>query len=201
MEGIKNFFWGFSLLLVADLATAQGLILGEPSYGGTGCPAGSASVSISPDQAELSILFDQYIAEAGESSGLAFDRKSCNLSVPVYVPNGYSVAIFRVDYRGFNAISTPSGWTQFNTEYFWAGVLGPQISRNFGGPLISDYTLTDDLTVGAMIWTPCGDSINLRVNSSAVAVAGADFGQTMITVDSADVSSGLIYHLQWRQCQ
>ena len=185
----------------ASVASAQSLMIGEPGYGGNGCPSGSASVTISPDQSELSILFDQYIAEAGNTTGLPFDRKSCNLSVPVFVPQGYSVAVFKVDYRGFNAISTPTGRTQFTSEYFWAGSQGPRMARTFFGPDIQDYTATDDLLVASMVWTPCGDSLNLRVNSSITAIAGADMGQTMITVDSADISSGLVYHLQWRQCQ
>lgn len=179
-------------------AQAQEIRLGQPAYGGTGCPAGSASVTLSPDQSALSILFDSYVAEAG--GGRRVDRKSCNISVPVEVPSGYSVAVFQVDYRGFNSI--PYGaQSRFDAEYFWAGARGPRISRIFRGPVSDVYTVTDGLLASTMVWTPCGASVNLRVNTSMMALSNARSEQTLATVDSADISSGLVYHLQWRRCR
>ena len=49
----------------AGTAFADDIALGEPGYGGTGCPDGSASVTLSPDAKSLSILFDEYYVEAG----------------------------------------------------------------------------------------------------------------------------------------
>lgn len=193
------------LLSVAGLISALSITaeaaqirLGQPAYGGTGCPAGSASVTLSPDQTALSILFDNYVAEAG--GGRRVDRKSCNISVPVEVPSGYSVAVFQVDYRGFNSI--PRGaQSRFDAEYFWAGARGPRVSRTFMGPVSDNYTVSDGLIASTMVWTPCGASVNLRVNTSMMAQTNMYNEQTLATVDSADISSGLVYHLQWRRCQ
>lgn len=188
-----------SVLSVLSLkAQAQSQIrLGDAAYGGTGCPAGSASVTVSPDQQSLSILFDNYVAEAG--AGRRVDRKSCNISIPVQIPSGYSVAVFQVDYRGFNSV--PRGaMSRFDAEYFWAGARGPRVSRTFVGPVNDVYTVSDGLIASTMVWTPCGASVNLRVNTSMMAQANARGEQTMATVDSADISSGLVYHLQWRRC-
>jgi hypothetical protein len=179
---------------------SNGLRLGDPAYGGTGCPAGTASVTISPDESALSILFDYYVAEAGSTTGRRVDRKSCNITVPVHVPQGFSVALFQVDYRGFNLIPGGGANSRFDAEYFWAGTRGPRYSRTFMGPLNSNYTLTNSVLANTLVWTPCGASVNLRVNSSMMAQSNARMEQTMATVDSADVSSGLIYHLQWRRC-
>lgn len=185
------------LSTISLTAEANQIRLGQPAYGGTGCPAGSASVTLSPDQDALSILFDNYVAEAG--GGRRVDRKSCNISVPVQVPSGYSVAVFQVDYRGFNSI--PRGaQSRFDAEYFWAGARGPRISRTFVGPVNDVYSVTDGLIATALVWTPCGASVTLRVNTSMMAQSNARSEQTLATVDSADISSGLIYHLQWRRC-
>lgn len=192
-----------SVLLVAGSLTAQaqnGLKLGQPAYGGTGCPAGSASVTLSPDETALSILFDSYLAEAGATTGRTVDRKSCNISIPVQVPSGYSVSIFQVDYRGFNLIPAAGAYTRMDTEYFWAGSRGPRFARVYSGPTADNYTLSDGLVAQTMVWTPCGASVNLRVNSSIMAQTNRQQQQTMITVDSADLTSGLVYHLQWRRC-
>lgn len=186
-------------LSLAESAQAQ-LRLGEPAYGGNGCPAGSASVNVSPDQSSLSILFDSYIAEAGKTTGRTVDRKSCNISIPVQVPQGYSVAIFKVDYRGFNLVPAFGAQTKIDTEYFWAGARGPRFTRMFRGPVTDNYTLSDGIMASTLVWTPCGASVNLRVNSSIMAQSNSRGDQTMMTVDSADFSSGLLYHLQWRRC-
>src|ERR1700755_1535250 len=95
----------FSLMVMSTMSHADTLQLGNPAYGGTGCPAGSASVSLSPDQLSISMLFDSYVVEAGPNA--AFDRKNCNIAVPVHVPSGYSVSVFAIDYRGFTGL--PSG--------------------------------------------------------------------------------------------
>ncbi|XGC80007.1 DUF4360 domain-containing protein [Bdellovibrio bacteriovorus] len=186
------------LTAISFEANANQLRLGQPAYGGTGCPAGSASVTLSPDQQAVSILFDSYVTEAG--GGRRVDRKSCNISVPVHVPQGYSVAVFQVDYRGF--VSVPRGaLSRFDAEYFWAGARGPRVSRTFSGPISDVYTVSDGLMASALVWTPCGANVNLRVNTSMMAQTNARNEQTLATVDSADISSGLIYHIQWRRCR
>lgn len=186
-------------LLSSGFALADTLQLGAPAYGGTGCPAGTASVNVAPDNSSISILFDQFQVEAGRTTGRRIDRKACNISIPVQVPQGYSVAIFSVDYRGFNAVPR-GGQTRLDAEYFWAGARGPRLSRAFTGPLNDNYTVTDDLMAQTLVWAPCGASVNLRINSSMMAQANSSMDQTIGTVDSADISSAMIYHIQWRRC-
>jgi hypothetical protein len=180
-------------------AQSSNLRLGQPIYGGTGCPAGSAAATLSPSEDAISILFDQYWVEAGGVTTKNLDRKSCNVAIPVYVPQGYSVAIFSIDYRGF--VNLPSGsYAALDSEYFWAGIRGPIMRREGFGPLNTDYVLRDEVRTETLVWSPCGQSINLRVNTSLQVKTNSRFEQTLATVDSADITSGLVYHLQWRNC-
>jgi hypothetical protein len=200
MKNLYKLLVALAIPLSALTANADDLRLGTPGYGGTGCPAGSASVTVSPDQKAVSFLFDSYLVEAGRPTGRQIDRKSCNLTVPVHVPQGYSIAVFHVDYRGFNAL--PGGaMSRFNAEYFWAGARGPTMTRDFNGPINANYILTNNLLASSLVWTPCGASVNLRVNSSLMVRTNSAMAQAMSTVDSADLKAGLIYHLQWRRCQ
>ncbi len=178
----------------------SGISLGNPSYGGTGCPAGSASVTLSPDATALSMLFDSYTAEAGGTTGRVIDRKSCNIAVPVNVPGGFSVSVISVDYRGFNAVPA-GGRNTFNVEYFFAGATGPRFQKVFAGPQNSDYLLTNTLIASALVWSPCGAQVNLRTNSSIQAQTNNFGQQALMTVDSVDITAGIIYKLQWRQCR
>ena len=180
-------------MMIASQAFADGLKLGTPSYGGSGCPAGSVATILSPAQDTLSLLFDSYIAQAGGDTGKSFDRKACALAIPVRVPQGYSVAVFKVDYRGANII--PQGASgRFSAEYFWAGVRGPKIQRYFSGPQNQDFTLTDELLARTIVWAPCGQSVTLRVNSSASVQTNDRFEQVVSRLDSADVTTAVIYH-------
>jgi hypothetical protein len=193
------------LSLIAAVAASSaahaqsGIRLGQPAYGGNGCPAGSASATLSPNEDTLSLLFDSYMAEAGGVTGRRVDRKACNIAIPVTVPQGYSISVFKVDYRGFNSL--PSGaFSRFAVEYFFAGSVGPRQQKTFVGPSNSDYLLTSNLQATSLVWTPCGASTNLRVNSSMMTQTNNAMQQALSTVDSVDVNAGLVYHIQWRRC-
>ncbi len=179
------------------LQAQAGIRLGDPQYGGSGCPAGSASVALTDDQKALSILFDQYSAQAGD--GVSLDRKSCNLAIPVHVPQGYSLAVYEVDYRGF--ASVPRGAQgRFNVEYFFAGATGPRSAQVFNGPTDRDFLIEHNLGVEAVIWSRCGEDVILRVNSSLLARTNRNQDPTLMSIDSADLKSRLVYHVQWKRC-
>jgi hypothetical protein len=197
---IRKLFLAIALCSIANTANADDIELGEPSYGGNGCPAGSASAVLSPDARQLSILFDSYIVEAGGNTGRTLDRKSCNVAIPVHVPQGYSVSILRADYRGFIAVPR-GGQAQFNVEYFFAGMRGPRLVETFNGPQDREYLIADTLSASAIVWSACGADVNLRINSSMLARTNSRRDAVLATVDSTDVDAQLIYHLQWRQCR
>lgn len=197
---MRKTFALFGLLGMLSLSSfADDIRLGNPAYGGSGCPAGSASAALSPDSKSLSILFDQFSANAGGSTRLQADRKSCNIAIPVHVPQGMTVSIFKIDYRGFNNL--PYGaQSMFNVEYFFAGTRGPGFRKTFNGPLSTDYLLSNDLMGQATTWSPCGQDVLLRANTSMFTRTNSSFQEAMSTVDSMDIKSGIVYHLSWQSC-
>lgn len=181
-----------------SVAHADDISLGEPGYGGTGCPGGSVSTTLSPDAKSLSLLFDAYSAQAGGDTGKAFDRKSCNIAIPVHVPQGLSISVLAIDYRGYNNV--PAGAkSEFNVEYFFAGAKGPSFKKTFTGPKDEDYLIHNELVAQASVWSACGADVNLRTNSS-IKVTTKNNQDALATVDSEDVSAAIVYQLQWKQC-
>ncbi|HIK03832.1 MAG TPA: DUF4360 domain-containing protein [Trichormus sp. M33_DOE_039] len=162
-------------------------ILGA-NYGGNGCPGGTASVSVSPDGQELTILFDEFVADASQRSER---RKSCNMSIPIKVPQGFQVSFYDADFRGYVAPGTSGN---LRAEYFFAGQRGPVFAKTFRGE--SNYNVRHELATVADVWSRCGDSINMRVNAAMTAS-----GSGIATVDSFDLAHrGLVYHIKYRKC-
>jgi Domain of unknown function (DUF4360) len=191
MQFLKTFFLATTLVaanIVPAFAESKVEIIGA-SYGGSGCPEQSASVNISPDGQELSILFDKFIATGNNASQ---SRKSCNLSIPIKVPEGFQISLYDADYRGYVAPGTTGN---LRAEYFFAGNRGPVYSRTFRGE--TDYNVRDSLVTVADVWSACGDSVNMRVNAAMTAR-----GSGMATVDSFDLAHrGLVYHVKYRSCR
>lgn len=189
-----------SAILMATSAEASRISLGEPAYGGNGCPAGSASITVTGDGQTMSVLFDSFAAEAGNTTGRRVDRKSCNLRVPVRVPNGYSVALIGVDYRGFNAIPGAGAYNDFRAEYFYAGSRGPVFNKRFVGPQADSFQITNKLIASNLIWSACSKEVIFSINASATSMSNSRMEQTMMIVDSIDISAGMLYHFQLRRC-
>ncbi|MDO8310986.1 MAG: DUF4360 domain-containing protein [Sideroxyarcus sp.] len=195
---MKKFILAFSAVMLSAPVFAGDISLGQPGYGGTGCPTGTVSATLSPDAKSLSLLFDQYQVSVGGKTNKSFDRKSCNIAIPVHVPQGMSVSVLKIDFRGFNHLPQMAT-SQFNVEYFFAGTRGPAFQKIFRGTLDEDYLINNELTVEAMVWSGCGADVNLRTNSS-MRVKTVNNNEAMASIDSEDVRGGIIYQLQWRSC-
>lgn len=188
----------FSAVAAQTASAGDTIRLGHPSYGGNGCPAGSASASVTPDGKAITLLFDDYLVEAGGDNRNVV-RKSCNISIPVHVPNGFSVSLIDADYRGF--VDLPRGaQARLNSEYFFAGTRGPRFEHRFRGPYSNNYTKTHRLAATASVWSRCGADVNLRANTSMMA-RGRRNVEALATVDSADFKAGIVYHVRYRSCR
>lgn len=189
-----------SVFLFSLTGLAEDLSLGIPEYNGTGCPTGTAAAALSPDQKSLSILFDQFVVNAGGRDTARIGRKNCNIAIPVHVPQGMSISIFQIDYRGFNSL--PYGaYSVFNVEYFFAGSRGPDYSKQWNGPVVSDYLLRNTLAANSVIWSPCGEDVILRANTRMTVNNSNQNEEAMSTVDSTDINTGLVFNIRWKDCR
>jgi hypothetical protein len=186
--------------------TGPGASLGLPVHQGNGCPAGTVSATLSPDNQLLSVLFDQFAAKTSPTAKM--DIKTCRLRIPISVAAGYQVMITKTDWRGFNALppgvtaqvaSTHSLWTTMN-----------MIDRspftqtlNFSGPTYEDFLISNELTRD-LVWSPCGQTVVVNIGASIRLDQGSATEDASATIDSLDVANearGIKYRLTWRQCQ
>ncbi len=155
----------------------------DPAIAGSGCPAGTTDYALTPDGQTLTILFDSYAADPG--------NKTCNIAVPVHVPNGFQVSLMTADYRGF-----VEGKAELRRSYFFAGQTGPSLKTNLSSPGGKEYTQRDNLLAMSNILARCGKDVNLRINSRIRTKTNSSF----ISVDSLDLNNGMIFHLQYKRC-
>ncbi|MCK5917976.1 MAG: DUF4360 domain-containing protein [Cocleimonas sp.] len=154
-----------------------------PAMGGNGCPSGTTSHVITPDGTTLSILFDSYAAEPG--------NKSCNIAIPVHVPNGFQVSTLKADFRGF-----VEGRAELRRSYFFAGQAGPSKRTNLSSGGGREYLERDNLLLISNNWSPCGKDVNMRINSRI----RTKNSRSLISVDSLDIKTGMIFKIQYRRC-
>lgn len=192
-----------AILVVAGLMTqnanaAPDIRLGHPGYGGNGCPNGTASTTLSPDRKSLSILFDEFIVEANGRHRTG--RKSCNIAIPVRVPNGFSVSVFSVDHRGFTSIPTSRDYARLRAEYFFAGRRGPRFSRTIRRVGDRDYLYRNRIHGFANVWSQCGKDVILRANTNML-VKSRSGREVMGSLDSQDIRANMVFHLNYRRCR
>ncbi len=194
-----------SVLLLATTQAASAHNLGavtieKVGYAGNGCPAGSAEVVLANDKKSVSVLFDDYIVEAGGEGQRTFSRKKCDIAFGLKVPNGMSVALINADYRGFTDLPSRAKAT-FTRNYFFAGSRGPRLKQNFKGNRSDDFTITDNMGVMARVYSQCGADVILR-SKTAATVRTRRGQEAMMSVDSADLTSKTIfrYNFSWKKC-
>ena len=154
-----------------------------PAMGGNGCPNGTTSHAITPDGTTLSILFDNYVAEPG--------NKTCNIAIPVHVPNGFQVSTLKADFRGF-----VEGRAELRRSYFFAGQAGPSKRTSLSSGSGRDYLERDNLLLISNSWSRCGKDVNMRINSRIRTKNSRSF----VSVDSLDLATGMVFKVQYRRC-
>lgn len=183
---IKFVFGFLTLALAGPLAPA---VMAQD-----GCPQGTYSVVNSPDGTALSILFDEFVVVAGER------QKRCDLSVPLHLPEGQSLGVYRVDYRGYAHLQRKET-SEVTVDY----QLGPKNkSRHFRratkGEHDGEFLFTENIGAGLMKRVGCGDAAVLNVSVTLELTASTD--EAMTTLDSTDGAArgGLIYYFDTKKC-
>lgn len=172
------------------------------AYAGSGCPAGSVAENISPDLQAFTLLFDNYIAEVGPGVSAREKRKNCQINIDLDFPQGWSYTIFTVDYRGYMSLENKVVGTQKSSYYFQGSRATASLQSVFRGPYDNDYQIRDTLGLSAVVWSPCGASRALNINTQVRVDNNRNRrGFGLATIDSIDGQLAHIYGIQWRRCR
>jgi hypothetical protein len=191
------------LLLLAEPALAKSRVqaLRESRIIDQGCPAGSYSISTSPDGSAISVLFDRFAVEGNEANG-GFARVSCAMDIPLQLPEGFSLGVYQVDYRGYARLERRQR-AELRVDY---GVgernRGRRFRKEVKGVHDGDYVFSERLGKGFLKRVGCGEAavLNFTASLTLVSKRGSTTGQMVLdSVDGAP-GGGLVFGLDLRKC-
>ncbi|MFF8949049.1 DUF4360 domain-containing protein [Streptomyces sp. NPDC014940] len=178
------------------------IVIDVATVNGSGCPAGTAAVAVSPDNTAFTVTYSDYLAQAGGNSDPTAFRKNCQLNLVVHVPQGFTYAIASADYRGFLSLQPGATATQKASYYFQGSSNTAAKTHPFSGAYNDDWQATDQTDWAQLVWAPCGVLRNFNINTELRVNAGSTSpGKvSFMTMDSTDGDISTVYHLAWKEC-
>ncbi|MEV4643103.1 DUF4360 domain-containing protein [Actinoplanes sp. NPDC049548] len=198
-----------SSLISSSPASARGILNDPPSdhividlvaMAGSGCRPGTADVAVSPDNTAFTAIYSEYLAQAGTGIPSTEGRKNCQLNVLVHVPQGFTFAIAKVDYRGYGLLQRGATASQRANYYFQGMSQSTFTNHPITAPLDDNWMVSDEVPVAALVWHPCGELRNLNINTELRVSKGTASEASFLTMDSTDGSIATTYHFAWRTC-
>lgn len=201
MKNPFQFISIFAVILLPVFSWAQSYQLGNATYTGLGCPAGSLVITVSPDGGAISVLFNNF--RLGFKPGYIGAKKvDCQIRIPMTITPGYMLEANSLDYRGFIDLPNRANSLRLTT----AGVLNSgrlsnffNKSTEFVGPKTDSFTLTHLVPQTLPNARKCNTVNELKLNVSADITSRGFSGE--FSLDSADIGSdGLVMAVMLKPC-
>ncbi|KAK7049326.1 hypothetical protein VNI00_005927 [Paramarasmius palmivorus] len=184
-------------------------------------------LTLTPDQhTAVTITFSAFEASAGPDIAVTLNRRNCQVSLNVHVPQGFSFAIVDVDYRGFYSLDDKVKAFHDSVYYFQGQIVQAEATSTLVGPIPGNvslalcsnrshratsgknYVYRDEFNLTPTIYSPCGEDSSylvvpkiLNINSQVrVDNSGNKKGYGYIADDSIDASIKQTFNFQWLQC-
>lgn len=185
---------------IFDDPPSDHIVIDLVAMAGSGCRPGTADVAVSPDNTAFTAIYSDYLAQVGPGIPATEGRKNCQLNVLVHVPQGFTFAIAKVDYRGYGSLATGATAVQ-RANYYFQGMSQTTFTNHpIAAPLDDNWFASDEVPVAAVVWHPCGELRNLNINTELRLAKGTSTTTSFLTMDSTDGSISTTYHFAWRHC-
>lgn len=188
------------LLIMSFSAFCEDAFISDVHFGGKGCSSDEAMAVLSPDAHTLSLLFDNYLVEAGGELGKK-NNKICNVNLSIAVPEDKRVVIKKIDYRGY-AFIPENARMRFISAY---NIEIPSLnfqSKNFRDKIYKLGEFDEEIFFEQSLKQKplkkaCGQDFKLKIQTKLFVVS-EDNSEVMASIDSLD--SGINYHFEYEDC-
>ncbi|MBW6433400.1 DUF4360 domain-containing protein [Actinoplanes hulinensis] len=179
------------------------MVIDVVAANGSGCPLGTADVTVSPDNKAFTVTYSEFTAQVGAGAKPLDFRKNCQLALNVDVPQGFTYAIASTDHRGYARLEKGASATQSSFYYFQGEARTHRSRHQFTGPTDGDWQRTDSFGINSVSFLPCGEQRYLNVNTELRVNAGwsdKSRATSFLTMDSTDGNLDTVYHVTWKKC-
>jgi len=186
----------------ADSPPTDRIVIDVITENGTGCPAHTAAIAVSPDNTEFTVSYAAYTAQVGVGARSIDFRKNCNLNLFVHVPPGFTYTIASTEHRGFASLATGASALVRTSHFFQGETPPPFLQHRLSGPYLDDWDFLESVITFPA--TPSCARRNLNIRTEVEVNAGTSDPTTttsFVTMDSADGVTTQTYRFEWRQCQ
>jgi len=185
----------------ADAPPSGRITIDLVTVNGSGCPKGTA-VESSADNTSIIVSYSDYLAQAGVGANPTDFRKNCQLNVLVHVPQGFSFAIAQATYSGFASLASGASALQRANYYFAGQTPTTVVSHALTGPFEDDWMNTDSADVATLVWSPCGVSKNLNINTELRVLNGTSSASATnwIAMDTTHANVQNVFNFAWKRC-
>lgn len=186
-----------------DPAPDEKIVIDVVTVLGSGCPAGTAAVAVSPDNTAFTVTYSNYMALVGVGAKATDFRKNCQLALQVHVPSGFTYAILQADYRGYAFLEKGASGVEKANYYFQGTSPTTMASHAWNGPMDDNWQSTDISDVTSLVYAPCGEIRYFNINTELRVNAGSSDTKTttsLMSMDSTDVNISTTYHFAWKKC-
>jgi hypothetical protein len=169
------------------------------SIGGSGCPQGTASASLSADQQSLNVSFSKFSASMGPGIPLTKARVACSIALDINVPQGFTFAISKVTNRGF--VNIPSGVSAKVTSEFHMQGNPEEVAKSttFTGAAKKEFLVTNSFNIQSINFSKCGIQRNAIVDTN-LQLSGSRTKESTISIDGLNKAFTQLYRMTWRRC-
>lgn len=189
-----------AIALLATLVAPQGdpppsgrVTIDIVTVAGTGCRAGTATVSVAPDNSRFTLDHGEVIGWVGGAAKPADARKSCQAQLRITPPAGYTYALAPTTYRGWVHLEQGATAT-VRFRHFFQGELPHDSTYLFTGPDDDYWERVDPAGPGL----PCGQARLVTIATDVRASLGnADPTKNSYLATDAFSTE---HHFTWTRC-
>jgi hypothetical protein len=176
------------------------ITLDVQTVNGSGCPAGTASVAMLPDNTGFRINYSSYLAEDGGSTDPTAFRKNCQVNLLVHIPQGFTFAVSRADYWGRAHLEAGATALERANYYFQGSSDNTYVDHPFAGPYDGTWRATDITATADLIYAACGVTRSLNINTELRVDSGSSTARSYISMRASDGQAYTIVNFAWKQC-
>lgn len=168
---------------------------------GSGCPAGTTTVTAQSDNTGFKISYTDFIARAGGGAATTDFRKNCQVNLLVSIPQGFTFAIARADYYGRARLADGASALVRSNYYYQSSSDNSYVDHTFDGPYNGTWHTIDVTDEANLVYGACGEVRSLNVNTELRVDAGTATSTTnSISLRASEGDVYTVVQFSWKQC-